>query len=104
MCNDAEPSGISELADFATTTLENFCSDFEKTEKDGSRIESSDALIVLMGLALYWLWVFDHFIDLEDVLKSVQTRAEAWIEADPDQTAWTAGDAQKITPPPRRLH
>jgi hypothetical protein len=48
-----------------------------------------------MGMALYWIWVFDHFIDLEDIVKSVQSKADAWIDADSDQTTWTADDAQK---------
>jgi hypothetical protein len=75
MCNDAEPSAVSKLADFASFTLENFCGDLtEKAQKDGSRIELSPALIELMGMALYWIWVFDHFINLEDIVKSVQAR------------------------------
>jgi hypothetical protein len=105
MCNEAEPSAMSELTDFATCTLENFCGDLtEKAQKDGSRIELSPALIELMGMALYWIWVFDHFIDLEDIVKSVQSKAEAWIEADPDRTTRTAGDAQKSNSPLGRLH
>jgi len=105
MCNDAEPSAVSKLADFARFTLANFCGDLtEKARKDGSRIELSPALIELMGMTLYWIWVFDPFIDLEDIVKSVQSKAEAWIDADPDQTTWTADDAQKTNPPLGRLH
>ena len=60
MCNEAEPSAVSKIADFASFTLENFCGDLtEKAQKDGSRIELSPALIELMGMALYWIWVFD---------------------------------------------
>ena len=105
MCNDAEPSAVSKLADFASFTLENFCGDLtEKAQKDGSRIELSPALIELMGMALYWIWVFDRFIDLEDILKFVQSKAEAWIDADPDVTPWTGSGARKIDPATGRLH
>jgi hypothetical protein len=87
MCNDAEPHAISELVGYATDTLENFCADLpEESPKDESLMESSNALVELMGLALYWLWVFDHFIDLENVLRSMQSKAEAWIDADPEVT------------------
>ena len=34
MCNEAVPRAISELADLATITLENFCADLpEETQK-----------------------------------------------------------------------
>jgi hypothetical protein len=105
MCNDAEPRAISELVGYATDTLENFFADLpEESPPDGSLTKSSNALLELMGLALYWLWVFDHFIELEDVLRSVQGKAEAWIDADPDVTPLTGSGARKIDPPPGRLH
>jgi hypothetical protein len=104
MCDEAEPYAISELAELATITLENFCSDFVKTKKGIGLKDSDDALIGLMGLALYWLWVSNHFIDLEGVLKAVQSKAEAWIDADPDVTPWTGSGARKIDPGPGRLH
>ena len=82
-----------------------FCADLpEESPKNGSLTESSNALIELMGLALYWLWVFDHTIDLEDVVRVVQSKAEAWIDADPDVTLWTGSSARKIDPAPGRLH
>jgi hypothetical protein len=49
-----------------------------------------------MGLALYWLWVFDHFIDLENVLRSVQSKAGAWIDADPDVTPGRVAALEKL--------
>jgi hypothetical protein len=105
MGDEAEPHAIAELADLASYTLENFCFALsDKTQKDRINVDSSHALIELMGLALYWVWVFDHLVDLEDVLKAVQSKAEAWIEADPDEVALTVGDAQKIDPPRGRLH
>jgi hypothetical protein len=104
MCNEAEPSAISKLADVASYALENFCSEVKGTQKDGRPIESSHALIELMGLTLYWLWVFDHFIDLENILRSVQSKAEAWIDADPDVAPWTGSGARKANPSPGRLH
>jgi hypothetical protein len=48
--------------------------------------------------------VFDHTIDLEDVVRVVQSKAEAWIDADPDVTLWTGSGARKIDPAPGRLH
>jgi hypothetical protein len=57
-----------------------------------------------MGLALYWLWVFDHFLDLEDVVRVFQSKAAAWIDADPDVTPWTGSCARKTNPVPGRLH
>jgi hypothetical protein len=104
MRNDAEPRPMSELAGYATDTLENFCADLPKeSPRDEGLIKSSNALIELMGLALYRLWVFDHFIDLENVLRSVQSKAEAWIDADPDVTPWTGSGARKIDTGPGRL-
>lgn len=105
MFNDAEPHTISELVDFATETLENFCADLpEESRRGGSLTKSSNALIELISLALYWLWVFDHFIDLENVLRSVQRKAEGWIDNDPEATPWTGSGARKIDTGPGRLH
>ena len=105
MFNNAEPRVNSELVEYASLTLESFCAVLpEERPKDGNMTKTSNALIELMGLSLYWLWTFNHFVDLENVLNSVQSKAETWIDADPAVTPLTGSGTRKINPVPGRLH